>query len=179
MNVDEIYRQVNRDISDAYNLQDIIDWVNRALDDLTPIAKKQAKVTLNSPYILDDTFHQVHMIQQGSNILNPLTLQDLDHPGFKIWDNTITLQLTDDTGPIDVYYYRKFKRIVAGPDVPELETEFHDLLILYCLGKAQFFDEDYEFRPDQLGTYGARKLEYEKYIEKRNRKRKVTEKVIW
>lgn len=178
MIVSEILRQVNRDIDDQYNLQDVVDWINRCLDDLTPIAKRQASSTLDSTLTLPSDLHELLFVSQNNQYLKKLSMSDQYSCGFKEWGSALTLQNVDAT-PVTIYYYRKPNKVATGADTPDLETEFHDLLVYFCLGSAQFFDEDYELRPDSFGRYNARKQEYIRYIEKRDRKGRVTEKVIW
>ena len=35
-------------------------------------------------------------------------------------------------------------------DVPEIDSPYHDLLILYAVGQLQFMDGDYADRPDRI-----------------------------
>ena len=35
-------------------------------------------------------------------------------------------------------------------DVPEIDSPYHDLLILYAVGQLQFMDGDYADRPDRM-----------------------------
>lgn len=178
MNVNDILKQVNRDIDDQYDLGDVIDWINRCLDDLTPIARRQTSTTLDSTNTLPIDLHELLFVSQNNQFLKKLSISDQYSEGFKEWGNTLTLQNVDTT-PLTIYYHRKLNHVANGNDIPDLETEFHDLLILFCLGNMQFFDEDYESRPDSFNRYQARKQEYVSYIEKRDRRARVTEKVIW
>ena len=47
MNLREIINEVLKDIDDSLSDSDIIGWVNRALDDLTPVAKYQKVAVIN------------------------------------------------------------------------------------------------------------------------------------
>lgn len=80
---------------------------------------------------------------------------------------------------MELYYYRKLNHVEEANDIHELEPEFHDLLVFFCLGNLQFTEEDYDERPDSFSRYNARKQEYILYTHKKNRKKRVTEKVVW
>lgn len=178
MKINDILRQVNRDIDDQYNLQDILDWVNRCLDDLTLIAKRQATTILDGTFTLPTNLHELLFVSQNNQFLKKLSMTDENSCGYKQWGNSLTLQNTDNS-PLTIYYFRKLNRVANGEDVPDLEEEFHDLLVYFCLGSMQFYDEDYEDRPDSFIRYQNRKQEYIQFIEKRGRKKRVSEKVIW
>jgi hypothetical protein len=177
MKVNDILRQVNRDIDDQYNLLDVVDWINRCLNDLTPIAKRQASMSLNSPFTLPTNLHELLFVSQNNQFLKKLSMEEYSNEGYKQWGDVLTTQNTG-ISHLTIYYHRKLDKVANGEDVPDLEEEFHDLLIYFCLGSMQFYDEDYE-RPDSFGRYQARKQEYIQYIEKRDRKKRVSEKVIW
>jgi hypothetical protein len=178
MKLNDIVRQVNRDIDDQYDLIDVMDWVNRALDDLTPAAKRQATAVLDDSLILPDDLQELLFVSSNYQFLKKLSIEDEYGEGYKVWGNSLILQNVD-TGPVTIYYYRKLNHVANGDDIPELEEQFHDLLVYFCLGSVQFFDEDYEERPDSFLRYENRKKEYVQFIEKRGRKGRVTEKVIW
>ena len=42
MKLSDIVTQVNGDVEEEYDATTILQWVNRCLDELTPIAKKEA-----------------------------------------------------------------------------------------------------------------------------------------
>jgi hypothetical protein len=178
MKLSEIIRQVNRDIDDDYEASDITDWVNRCLDDLSPIAKKQAAAVIESPYTLPSDLYELRFVAQNNEFLDPLSFEDMDSDGYKKWGDSLILQNREQSS-LTLYYYRKFNHVENADDIPELEDSFHDLLILFCLGNLQFTEEDYDERPDTFLRYNARKEEYQQFISKRDRKGRVTEKVIW
>jgi hypothetical protein len=178
MKVSDIYNQTTRDINDDYNLGDVIDWINRGLDDLTPYAKRQASITLDENFILPTDLHQLLFVSQNGQFLKSLPMSDSYSEGYKLWGDSLILQNTDDS-PVSIYYYRKLNHVKTSDDVPDLEEQYHDLLILFCLGNMQFHDEDYDSRQDSLVRYESKKLDYVRFIEKRDRKARVTEKVIW
>jgi hypothetical protein len=168
MKVNDIVRQVNRDIDDQYDFGDVIDWVNRALDDLTPIAKRQAMTELDDTLTFPADFHELAFVYQNNQELQKLQMTDNTNSGYKVWGNTLILQNVD-TSPVTLYYYRKLSHVTNGDDIPELEPEFHDLLIYFCLGNMQFYDEDYQDRPDSFLRYENRKKQYSDFINGREK----------
>jgi hypothetical protein len=167
VNLTDITKQVLRDIDDSYGNGDVKEWINRGIDDLTPVAKKEAKATLTHPYVLPTDLHKIAFIKQ-----NNIKVE------FDQWGDEITLK-DGNKDPIDLYYYKRLTKLQNADDVPDFEEEYHDLLILYALGQIQFHDEDYEDRPDSLGRYAQRKLEFQQYRERKRSKGRVTQKVVW
>lgn len=170
MKLSEIIKQVNRDTDEDYDNGDIIDWVNRALDDLTSVAKMQAYKSypddqLNS-YDIPVDLHDVGFVMVGDNVLSRISVRDKNRPGYKMWAGKLSLQ--NISGTIDLYYYRKLKHMTPLDidNEPDLEPEYHDLLILYAIGKMQFAEEDYDDRPNSLQDYERRKRQYELYRSK-------------
>lgn len=186
MKLSDIVRQVNRDIDDEYDLADIKDWVNRCLDDISPISRKEAKtsftIDLTNAYELPTDISNIYLLMVNGEKCEPIAIEDIYSQGYTIWDNALSLKSGPDTGQIDLYYYRKLKHVDLADDEPEIEQEFHDLFVFYCLGNMQFYDEDYDTRPDSFNRYNARKNEYGLFMDKKfrkNRKNRVTDKVIW
>lgn len=168
MNLTELTKQINRDIDDSYSNGDIKEWINRGIDDLTPVARKEApKMTLNYPYMLPGELHKiVHIKQNGMDV------------EYELWAEEISLK-DGNTDPIDLYYYKRLKKLQNPEDVPDFEEEYHDLLILYSLGHIQYHDEDYDDRPDALNRYAQRKLEFQQYRERKQSRGRVNQKVVW
>jgi hypothetical protein len=183
MNLNDIVRQVNRDIDDQYDLDDVKDWVNRCLDDLTPVAKRETlaltDVDPSNAYELPPDLYQLAFVRVNDEKYESIFLNNDGGKGYKVWENTLYLQPAPGTGQLELYYYRTLGHVEIGADIPDLEPEFHDLLVMYCLGNIQFHDEDYELRPDSFSRYNARKQEYIRFTQKKNRRKRVTEKVIW
>jgi hypothetical protein len=174
----DIRTQINLDIDESYDNVVLNNWINRALDDLTSVAKREAKATLTSPYTLPTDLHEIVYVIQDGQTLEEVAVNDPYTTGYELWGNSLTLQHTSDS-PIDLYYFKRLTKLTNDTDVPEIEEEFHDLLILYALGHIQFEDEDYDDRPDALGRYQARKQEYRQYIQKKRSIGRVNKKVVW
>lgn len=179
MNLDEIIKQVARDVDDTPENGDVIAWVNRALADLTPIANKEKEVTLSSDQLPADCFELIHVLVNGMPAYR-LSMNDMQSEGYKLWGNTITLQ--NLTGPIKLFYYQNLPKVKYLNDVPQIEEAYHDLFVYYAIGHLQFKEEDYEDRSDIMQKYYARKEEYRNrnQTEKNKGKRRVvSEKVSW
>jgi hypothetical protein len=178
LKLSEIRFQINLDIDESYDSAVLNNWINRALADLTPVAKKEAKATLTSPYTLPADLHEIVYVIQNGQTLEEVAIYDHYKSGYEVWGDTLTLQHAADQ-PIDLYYFKRLSPLVNDTDVPEIEEEFHDLLILYTLGHIQFEDEDYDDRPDALGRYQSRKQEFSEFIQRKRSKGRVNKKVVW
>jgi hypothetical protein len=179
MKLSDIIRQVNRDLDEDYSNADIVDWINRCIDDLAPIAKKEAKVTFtidsNNSYTLPTDFLEfvdVLTVTNGNKqytILTQLPQRDYTSTGYKYWAGVLSLQNPPESGAIEVYYYRKpaYMSTTNLDAVPEIDEAFHDLFILYAVGHMQFTEEDYDDRPDALQRYYNRKAEFEAHTNRK------------
>ena len=58
-------------------------------------------------------------------------------------------------------------------DVPEIDSPYHDLLILYAVGQLQFMDGDYADRPIVCKGYQERRQQYAVFREKRVKRASV------
>lgn len=183
MKTSDIILQVNRDLDEDYGNGDIIDWINRCIDDLAPIAKKEAQTsftitTANSYALPIDFLEMVDVLTVKTDLnnnkerktLTQLQQRDYDSVGYKVWGNALSTQNALDTGSIDVYYYKKpaYLSTTNLDAVPDIEESYHDLFILYAIGHMQFTEEDYDDRQDMLQRYYQRKAEYEAFINRKN-----------
>lgn len=172
MKLSEIIKQVNRDVDDSYPNADITQWINRALDDLTPIAKKEAKQTFTTrPIAIPTDLHEVVQVVLNNNnsyeVLAPVSAIDFTSKGYKVWGDEMSFQNVKD-GDIELYYYKQLSHLSNPDDIPGIETPYHDLFIYYAIGQMQFTEEDYDDRPDMLIRYDMRKQEYEAYKKQTN-----------
>lgn len=185
MKTSNIILQVNRDLDEDYGNGDIVDWINRCIDDLAPIAKKEAKATFtitsaNSYTLPTDFLEMVEVLTVKTDVADPtkkehktltqIQQRDYDSVGYKIWAGSLSTQNALESGEIEVYYYKKpaYLSTTNLDAVPEIEEAFHDLFILYAVGQIQFTEEDYDDRPDALSRYYQRKDEYQAYVNKKN-----------
>jgi hypothetical protein len=162
----DIISQVNGDVEEEYDAATIIGWVNRALDDLTPVAKVEAYVSYpidgTNSYTIPTDYHKGAETLVNDCPWQEKPLSDRKSTGYKIWAGKLSLQgMVPDSGTIDMYYYRRLNHMSTSDmdQEPELEPEYHDLLVHYAAGMIQFVEEEYD-RPDAMSKYNARKEEY-------------------
>lgn len=172
MNLSQLIKQTNRDVDDSYSNADLTDWMNRALDDLTPLVKKESKQSYtidstNSYSIPTDFYETVHIIVD-SNALDQVPMKDFDSIGYKVFADQLSLQNGPESGTIDLYYHRKLSKLVNADDVPEIEEPYHDLLILYAIAHSQYMDDEPQRQADAFNRYNVRKNEYEQYKANKN-----------
>lgn len=168
MKQSELIKQVNRDLEEEYDAADINEWLNRCLDDLTPVAKKEAKanitITVDNSFLTPADLHELDYVEVNDCEYKLVPIRDKSSTGYKLWDGQLSLQNGPTDGTIDLYYHKKLTHLANPDDVPEIEEEFHDLLILYAIGHLQFTEEDYDDRPDLLNRYQQRKNEFASYV---------------
>lgn len=168
MNLSQLINEVNKDIDDSMPDQDIIGWLNRGLDDITPIARVEGKkVTdvspLNAYELPEDLYEMVHLTVDDQTY-ESVSLRDKTMRGYKIWGNVLSLNPAAESGLIELYYYKQLNHLVNSEDVPGIPSQFHDLLVLYAVAHTQFADEEPERQRDAMMRYNQRKLEYEAYV---------------
>ncbi len=169
MKLSDIVTQVNGDVEEEYDATTILQWVNRCLDELTPIAKKEAYISypidvLNS-YTMPTDFHKSAEFLVNDYPWLEKPLSDRNSTGYKKWAGKLSLQgAMPDSGTIDMYYYRRLLHVDAAnmSAEPELEPEYHDLLVHFAVGMIQFTEEEYD-RPDAMAKYNQRKSDYEAF----------------
>jgi hypothetical protein len=154
-------------VEEEYDAGTIIGWVNRALDDLTPVAKVEAlksyTIDGTNSYTLPSDLHMPAVTLVNGIQWHEVPITDRFSTGYTTWGNTLTLwgSSVPTSGTIDYYYYRRLKHLVTTDmnAEPELDPEFQDLLIHYAAGMIQFTEEEYD-RPDAMTKYNERKKEY-------------------
>jgi hypothetical protein len=172
VDVNNIISQVNRDVEESYDTGDVMDWINRCSDDLTPIAKLEGKTIFTidntNSYTLPDDFHDYAYVVVDGSFLQKITVQEQHSlTGYLPWGNQFSIENGPASGTITLYYYKKIPHVTGTDESPAIETEYHDLYILYGRAQIQFTEEEYD-RPDSMGLYESRKREYQTYrIKKR------------
>lgn len=166
MNLSELIEEVNKDLDDSLDNGDVTGWINRALDDLTPITKKEAKAVIGiaASMALPEDLFELSLLLTDEGELYPLTLRDKTSKGYKVWGNELTLQNGPSEGDIELYYYKCLAHLEEDEDTPEIDPSYHDLLILYAVAHSQYAEEEPERQIDAMNRYLARKREYESFI---------------
>ncbi|MEK5065895.1 phage adaptor protein [Cytobacillus sp. FSL R5-0596] len=169
MNLEQLIEEVNKDLDDSLDSADITGWINRGLDDLTPIAKKETMkitgVTPENVYTLPDDLHEIAFVRVNGEEMLPISLQDKTSRGYKEWGGVLYLQPAQESGDIELFYYKKLSPLVDMQDVPEIPSAYHDLLVLYATALSQYAEEEPERQIDALNRYYRRKEEFQRYIQ--------------
>jgi hypothetical protein len=163
MNLEQIINEINKDLDDTQNNGDLIGWINRCMDDLSPIAKKEGKKTaevspLNAYELPKDVMEVVSVI---------VNKEEYDRTQYIVWGNVLSLTTELDSGTIDLYYYRRLVNLTGATDeIPEIEPSFHDLFVLYTIAHQQFMEDEPERELDAMERYRKRKSEYEAFMQR-------------
>lgn len=166
MNLEQLIEEVNKDIDDSLDSGDITEWINRALDDLTPITNCETKYSVTLPSSISlpsDVFKIAFVLVDGTEVHN-VPIRDNRSKGYKVWGNELTLQGGLESGVLEVFYYKRLSHLEANEDIPEIDPAFHDLLVLYATAHSQYADEEPERQIDAFQRYQQRKREFDLFI---------------
>jgi hypothetical protein len=165
MNLASLIKEVNKDIDDSLSNGDVTQWLNRALDDLTPVAKYKRSVTIpliagQTNYDLPSDFHKIELLMDVYK-LPEIPLEDHSSRGFKKWGNTLTIQpIPENKGVLTLYYYAKLPHLSNSDDEPVIPSHYHDLLVLYAVARAKYQDEEPEMQMNAWSEYQNKKREF-------------------
>jgi hypothetical protein len=166
MKLSELQKEVNKDIDDSLPNADINGWLNRCLDDLTPVANYQKSAVINivadqKEYPLPLDLVTIAFLIDGERQLSTVPINDFGNSGYKFWGNNIILQpVPKDAKTLDLYYQARLPHLVNADDVPAIPEEYHDLLVLYAVAKAKYQDEEESMQNNAMNEYYARKNEF-------------------
>jgi hypothetical protein len=182
MLVSEIITLAQAQSRELYPDQDWIDYINMALDDLTPVAKmpgekRNISVTpTNGEAVIDMSedpdLAKVHEVLQvyytptapagPRMMLRRLGQHGISGAGwYLIGTDTLKLQgLTGTSGKVDVAYYRKLSHVTSPSDTPDLPAEYHYLLVLYAVTRAMEREMSLEDRNTIYSDYLAAKRQF-------------------
>lgn len=169
MNLKDIRAEVNKDIDDQLNNADITGWVNRALDDLSLVARYKKKVDINlvngvSDYTLPSDV--LDIIAVGDLVGVPFN--DFVSRGYKIIGDTLTLQpVPSEDGVITLVYTAPLPHLANDDDVPNIPLNFHHLLVLYAVAKAKYADEEESMQTNMMNEYESRKSDFIRYVNRK------------
>lgn len=154
----------------------LTDYINRALDDLTPVAKMLNCVSGISLDITDGKavisilgnpslsaaheFLNVYFTPAGGaeERLRRLPVGDTVSRGWVLTAQEIQLRnLGADSGTARVEYYRKLSHVAKPEDTPELPDQYHNLLVLYSCARVQEREAATELKRDFANEYVAAK----------------------
>ncbi|MFT8319347.1 MAG: hypothetical protein ABF649_00760 [Bacillus sp. (in: firmicutes)] len=166
MNLRDMINEVLKDIDDYLSDSDITGWINRALDDLTPVAKYQkmsvvSLVATDKSILLPDDVEEIVLLTDDEQDYNEINLKDKTGCGYKKWGNVLSFQpVFDIDKDFTLYYYAKLPHLAADTDIPVIRSDFHDLLVLYATAKAKYKDEVMEMHQGTMQEYLERKRQY-------------------
>ncbi|MGF6951868.1 hypothetical protein QF028_004373 [Neobacillus sp. B4I6] len=168
MNLEQIINEINKDLDDTQDNGDLIGWINRCMDDLSPIAKKEAKTvyeisSLNG-YDLPEDLLEIALVLVNGTQYDPVVLNDSWSTGYKRWGNVLSLQNAPSDGQVELYYFKRLSHLENLEDVPEIEPTFHDLFILYTIAHQQFSEDEPERQMDALTRYNNRNGEFNRFV---------------
>lgn len=172
MNLEELLNEINKDLDDTLDNSDLTGWVNRGLDDLTPHANYEKVVVIQveegtKSYDLPEDFLDMVEVVDGTKLLSPVSIRDFQSEGYKVWGNKLILQpVPAESKEIELYYHAKLPHLVKDEDVPAIPSHFHDLLVLYAVGKAKYQDEEESMQMNAVSDYQQRKSDFITYNRK-------------
>jgi hypothetical protein len=168
MNLSEIQKEINKDIEDTIQPGDSLGWINRALDDLSPYAKHQKLHTINTEsgikkYSLPEDLIEITQLvdEDKGQLFNLLPMTDFTSYGYKLWGKELILQpIPKESKELNLYYYGRLPHLVNPDDVPEIPSQFHDLLVLYAVSRYMYSDEEESMQQNAMQEYFMRKDQF-------------------
>jgi hypothetical protein len=186
VNLKELRNEINKDVDDQLPNADITTWINRALDDLTLVTRYKKKTSIPlvngvSDYTLPTDFLDTKLVTiNGPTKLDRLPLDDFTSTGYKVLGNVLSIQNTPKTsGTIDLIYLATLPHLSGDNDIPMIPVNFHDLLVLYTVGKAKFVDEVTDMQRIALQEYERRKQDLSIFMAKLERPKMVRDVYGW
>jgi hypothetical protein len=170
MNLQEIIDEVNKNVDDELDNIDVIGWVNRCIDDLTPVARYQKIYPITTQdgvntYSLPSDLTKIVQLTDNTCTLSPLNMSDLKRNGYKVFANQLILQPTpDDARQLTLYYEGNLPYLENMDDVPVIHQSFHDLFVLYAMLKFMYKDDEAARKADAQSEYIARKRDFVRFM---------------
>lgn len=168
MNLKDIIYEINKDIDDEFDNADLIGWINRALDDLSPVANYQAFADIT--LVADQKVYPlpaelVKLIQvideSGTGRLYEQPLNDFTSCGYKVIGRNLVIQpKPTKPGTLTLYYESSLPHLKNPEDVPVIRPDFHDLLVLYAVARARYQDEEVGLQMNAMSEYKNRRSQF-------------------
>jgi hypothetical protein len=170
VNLKEIMSEVNKDIDDEYDSADLLGWINRGLDDLTPFANYQALSTVvlvpgQKAYPLPAALTALTQVTDDqtniSVLLDELPLNDFTSCGYKVIGRDLVIQpKPTEARTLTLYYTSQLPHLKNPDDVPVIRPDFHDLLVLYTVARARYQDEEESLQINAMSDYLKRRNQF-------------------
>jgi hypothetical protein len=168
MNLEQITDEINKDLDDTVDSEDVLGWINRCVDDLSPIAKQESKqtieITTTNSYELPEDLGELVLVLVNGEPYEAVVIGDSTSIGYQLWGKSLSLRNGAESGQIELFYYQRLAHLAETEDVPAIDEAFHDLFILYTVGHHQFADDEVERQNDALSRYYRRKNEFEAFM---------------
>jgi hypothetical protein len=170
MNLEQLINEINKDLDDSLENEELLGWINRCMDDLSPIAQYQKSAAISlvvdqKEYDLPSDYIRLVEFINGDVPLSRVTLKDFSSTGYKLWGNKLILQPTpDQEGTCDLYYEAKLPYLVNLEDEPQIPSQFHDLFIHYTVARARYQDEEENLQLGAWSEYKKRKDEFVTFL---------------
>lgn len=165
MNLQQLIEEINKDLDDTLEDEDLIGWINRCMDELSPYAtfQKNAVISLaigQKEYDLPNDYLRLKYLVDEYP-LDQVRMKDFVSVGFKLWGNKLIFQPTPTTEKdLDLYYEGKLPYLSKPEDEPQIPSQFHDLFILYTVAKARYQDEEESLQMNAWNEYKKRKEDF-------------------
>ena len=186
---DRVFKLTNGLYTDTFHMTDML---NDALNMLTDGAKLEGSSSVSvisgtSEYALPATFKAPITLIEG-NISAPsqvYQLVSINEPkfGYAIFSTNLYLKpepASDKT--LTLYYYKYATQLENDEDLPEIDTQWHDLLSTYAAGMIALLLKD-QMDKGLADRYLARweegKESFKRSIDRKQKRTSVREKVVW
>lgn len=180
MNVQEAIDLAQLSSDEKYDTSEWVQWMNEALDDLTPVAK-QLDIAGNIAVTLTDgkgeiaiandvTLQKAHEIvnvyyvgaDNNHRKLRRLPINDYYSKGWRLANGKILIQglKTETNITCDVDIYKRLAHVVALTDTFEIPEQYHTLISMYIIAKSQQKEEELEDKFDFFRDYTTSKQRF-------------------
>ena len=177
MLVSEIIERAQTQAEEVYDPTTWIQFINLALDDLTPVIKMlttkdgiavaltegngEIAIASDADLAKAHEFLNVYFKPTGGSLEQLKGPLPLSNTYTKGWKQTAIQILFQNCGAVNgtarVDYYKKLNHVTSIGDTPELPDQYHNLLILYACAKAQQKEEELNDKNDFYAEYLASK----------------------
>lgn len=172
MQLSDIIYEINKDIDEELDFDELIGWINRCIDDLSPIANYQKMIPLTvtpgvDTYDMPTDLTKRIQIVDGTRVLPHQDLSNFTDEGYKIYANKIIIQpMPTETKTLTLYYDASLPYLKNMTDIPVIHQNFHDLFILYGVARFMYKDDETYRKGDAMSEYNSRKRDFERFMNK-------------
>lgn len=184
---ERVFRLTNNKFTDEFHM---VDLINDALNQLVDIGKIKGKETIevskgNGEYDLPELFKAPYALIEGDvsdPVIYPLINMN-DRFGYVIYGDVFYLKpLPNENKTLTMFYYKYASRLENPDDVPEIDSQWHDLLAMYAAGMIMLLPDlgvERGLSDRILGRWDEGKRQFESAMMRKNKQSSVREKVRW